>query len=79
MPGRIRSRDVSPADAVSVSEIASMFGVTPGSAHRYTQRADFPEPLAITPAGRVWLRKDVHEWGRDHLPLRTGRPRKEAT
>jgi DNA-binding IclR family transcriptional regulator len=71
------SLGVSSEDAMSVSEIARLYGVTPGSAHRYTLRNDFPEPLAATSAGRVWLRADVERWGREHLPLQTGRPRKE--
>jgi hypothetical protein len=72
------SDGVAPEQAVAVSEIADLFDVSVISAHRYTQRDDFPEPLAVTAGGRVWLRADVERWGREHLPLRPGRPRKAA-
>jgi predicted DNA-binding transcriptional regulator AlpA len=74
------SLDVSPEDALSAGEIAALFGVTRNTVHRYTRRDDFPEPLAVTAAGRVWLRRDVEQWGREHLPLPEGRrpTRKEA-
>jgi predicted DNA-binding transcriptional regulator AlpA len=71
------SLGVSPEDALSVGEIAKLFGVTRNSAHRYTQRPEFPEPLAVTSGGRVWLRRDVERWGRERLPLQTGRPPKQ--
>lgn len=71
----LRSLGVAPEDALSVSQIASLYGVSAMTAHRYTLRADFPEPLASTNAGRVWLRKDVERWAKDHLPLQPGRPR----
>jgi predicted DNA-binding transcriptional regulator AlpA len=70
------SLGVAPEDALSLSEIARLYGVTRNSAHRYARRADFPEPLTETSAGRVWLRRDVERWGKAHLPLQTGRPRK---
>jgi predicted DNA-binding transcriptional regulator AlpA len=73
----LRSLGVSPEDALSVSEIADLFGVKRISAHRYTLRDDFPEPLATTSGGRVWLRRDVERWGREHLPLKPGRPPKQ--
>jgi predicted DNA-binding transcriptional regulator AlpA len=69
---------VAPEQALAVSEIAQLFSVSVISAHRYTQRDDFPEPLAVTAGGRVWLRAEVERWGQEHLPLRPGRPRKEA-
>jgi predicted DNA-binding transcriptional regulator AlpA len=73
----LRSLGVAPEDALSVTDIARLYGVTRATAHRYSRRADFPEPLAKTGAGRVWLRRDVEKWGREHLPLQTGRPPKQ--
>jgi len=73
----LRSLGVAPEDALSIGEIAKLYGVARMSAHRYTRRDDFPEPLAVTSGGRVWLRRDVERWGREHLPLQTGRPPKQ--
>jgi predicted DNA-binding transcriptional regulator AlpA len=70
------SLGVSPEDLVSISGIAEMFGIAAMTAHRYTERPAFPEPLGRAGGGRVWLRQDVDAWGKAHLPLPTGRPRK---
>jgi predicted DNA-binding transcriptional regulator AlpA len=71
---------MSPEDLAGLSEIADMLGVHKRTAQRYIGREDFPEPLGHLAGGRIWLRKDVERWGREHLPLpRSGRPRKEAS
>lgn len=70
---------VSPEDLVSVSDVASMLGVARISAHRYTLRPDFPEPLGEARGGRVWLRSDVEAWAQQALPLKPGRPPKRDT
>jgi predicted DNA-binding transcriptional regulator AlpA len=57
-----------------VAEVAEVCGVSKRAAIRYTQRADFPEPLDRLASGPVWRRVDVEDWARQHLPLRTGRP-----
>lgn len=75
--GELRSLGVAPEDALSVSDIGRLYGVSTITAHRYTLRPGFPEPLAETTGGRVWLRADVERWGRENLPLRTGRPPKQ--
>jgi predicted DNA-binding transcriptional regulator AlpA len=62
---------------VSATGIAEMLSVTPMTAHRYASRPDFPEPFGYAAGARVWLRTDVEEWAKAHLPLRPGRPRKE--
>jgi predicted DNA-binding transcriptional regulator AlpA len=61
----------------SVSDIANMLGVAIPTAHRYTHREGFPEPLGVVAGGRVWRRKDVLRWAARTLPLQTGRPRKD--
>jgi predicted DNA-binding transcriptional regulator AlpA len=68
---------VSPEDIVAVADIATMLGVGIATAHRYANRGGFPEPLGQASSGRVWLRADVEKWGKAHLPLPTGRPRKQ--
>jgi prophage regulatory protein len=74
----LASLGMSPDEVVGLSEIAQMFGVTKRTAVRYRERSDFPEPLARLSAGHVWRRAEVERWGRDHLPLRLGRPRKPS-
>jgi prophage regulatory protein len=74
----LRSLGVSPDEVVGVAEIAKALGVTKRTAIRYSQRPDFPAPLATLSSGRVWRRDDVEAWAKRTLPLpRTGRPRKE--
>lgn len=72
----VRIAAMSPDEVVGLVEIAELFGVTKRTAVRYAQREDFPEPLARLSAGLVWRRADAERWGRDHLPLRAGRPPK---
>lgn len=72
----IGSALVSPEDLVSVADVATMLDVAPITAHRYTLRLDFPEPLGKARGGRVWLRSDVQAWAQKALPLKPGRPPK---
>jgi predicted DNA-binding transcriptional regulator AlpA len=75
---RVRSSVMSPDELASIAELAQMLRVTTRTAQRYADRPDFPEPAERIAGGRirVWRRGDVEAWGRDHLPLRTGRPPK---
>ncbi len=76
--GRLRrlvaSLGVAPDELVGVAEIAQTFGVSKQTAVKYSQRPDFPEPLDRLASGPVWRRTAVAAWGKEHLPLRTGRP-----
>jgi len=74
----LASPGVSPDELAGVSEIAQMLGVPLRTAARYVEREDFPEPYERLARGRVWRRDEVEAWGRENLPLRTGRPPKEA-
>jgi prophage regulatory protein len=53
---------------VGLGEIALMLGVDARRASRTTYRASFPEPVARISLGRVWWRKDVEAWIREHRP-----------
>lgn len=55
-----------------------MFGVSKQTAVKYSQRDDFPEPLDRLASGPVWRRDAVGAWGKETLPLATGRPPREA-
>lgn len=67
---------MAPDELASIAEIASLLDVTVRTARRYTERDDFPEPVDTIAGGRirVWHRLDIERWGRETLPLRTGRP-----
>jgi prophage regulatory protein len=72
----LASPGVSPDELAGLSEIAKLLGAPKRTAARYVERADFPEPFDRLATGRVWLRADVQAWGKKHLPLPPGRPRK---
>lgn len=67
---------MNPEKLAGLAEVAELLGVPKRTAARYTERADFPEPLGRLAAGPVWRRADIEAWGRKTLPLRSGRPRK---
>lgn len=67
---------VSPKELASLAEIAEMLGVTKRTVQRYAARVDFPQPIDVLAAGRVWRRADIEAWAKANLPLRTGRPPK---
>ena len=63
---------------VGISEIARLLGVTPQRAGQITRdHADFPEPVAVLAAGRVWEAEAVKAWIAAHPDRRGGRPRKK--
>ena len=53
---------------MGTSEIAELLGVTNQRVDQLARRTDFPEPVAVLAAGRIWNRADVEAWAR-----RTGR------
>lgn len=62
-----------------LAEVAELLEVPKRTAARYVKRDDFPAPVDRLAAGPVWRLLDVESWGREHLPLPTGRPpRREA-
>src|SRR5439155_15896492 len=61
-------------DLVGPSEIAELLGVSRRTVARYTRRSDFPRPLGRIAASPIWRHRDVEKWGKEHLPLATGRP-----
>jgi predicted DNA-binding transcriptional regulator AlpA len=67
-----------PDELASIAEVAQLLSVTERTAQRYVERADFPAPVDTIAGGRirVWRVGDVQAWGRERLPLRTGRPPK---
>jgi prophage regulatory protein len=41
-------------------------GVSRQRTYQITNRADFPEPVAVLGQGKVWLAEDVERWMREH-------------
>jgi hypothetical protein len=72
----LASFGVASDEVVGLAEVALRFNVTKRTAIRYTQREDFPAPLARLTSGPVWRRVDAERWGKEHLPFRRGRPPK---
>jgi hypothetical protein len=70
----VGSPAMNPAELAGLHEIAEMFGVTKNTALKYAGRSDFPAAVDRLAAGPVWRLADVEAWGREHLPLPTGRP-----
>lgn len=66
------------AKLVGFTEVAQLLGVAETTAARYIKRVDFPDPAGRLARGNVWHRNEVAAWGRSHLPLPAGRPRKRA-
>jgi predicted DNA-binding transcriptional regulator AlpA len=64
---------------VGFREVVELLRVPRSTAARHVKRPDFPSPVQELAAGRVWRRKDVEAWAKDHLPIRRGRPRKSGS
>ena len=69
------ARGVAP-ELAGFAEVVEILGVPKRTAARYVDRDDFPEPIERLRATPVWRRVDVEEWGKEHLPLPTGRPKR---
>ena len=53
-------------DLVGVAEVALLLGVSRQRVHQLVgSQADFPEPVAVLSAGKIWLRRDVLAWARN--------------
>jgi hypothetical protein len=76
--GAIGSLGVPPEELVGFAELLTLLKVSRRTAAKYAKRPDFPEPLDRLASGPVWRRDDVEKWGKETLPLATGRPRREA-
>ena len=57
-----------------LAEIAAQFAVSKRTALSYSQRGDFPAPVARLAAGPVWDADLVEKWAVETLPIRKGRP-----
>ncbi len=57
---------------VGTQEIRQLLGgVSKTRAAQITGRRDFPEPVAVLAAGKIWLADDVEAWIREHRPTLT--------
>lgn len=51
-------------DLAGLTEIGEMLGVSKQRAAQLTQRPDFPPPVSVLAAGRIWRRDDVEKWAK---------------
>jgi prophage regulatory protein len=51
-------------DLVGLTEIAEMLGVSIQRIDQLARRDDFPEPIAVLAAGRIWWRADIEDWAK---------------
>jgi prophage regulatory protein len=51
-------------DLVGVAEIAELLGVTTQRVDQLARTDEFPAPVAVISAGRIWKRTDVEKWAR---------------
>jgi prophage regulatory protein len=49
-------------DLVGLTEIAEMLGVSAQRVDQLARRDDFPEPVAVLAAGRIWRLGDIERW-----------------
>ena len=70
MPG------ASKLDLVGLAEVAELLGTRRQQAVRWTQQADFPEPVARLRMGPIWRRADVTRWAKQREP--NGRRKRSA-
>jgi predicted DNA-binding transcriptional regulator AlpA len=53
-------------DLVGVAEVASMLGVKRQRIDQLSRTSrDFPRPVAVIAAGRIWLRADIEKWAEE--------------
>jgi predicted DNA-binding transcriptional regulator AlpA len=65
-----------PEEIVTLASLAELLGCDRVTAWRYTNREDFPLPMAELPTGKVWETSKVEKWAARTLPLPPGRPPK---
>jgi len=62
---------------MGLREVARILGVTHQRADQIAKAYDdFPEPVAVLAAGRIWSRDAIDGWIASHPTRPTGRPRR---
>jgi len=61
-------------ELAGTAEVAAVLGVSTTQVHRLAKRPDFPEPIDVIQAGRIWLLSDIQAWAQAHADRRPGRP-----
>lgn len=66
-------------EVAGVAEVQQILDVgSRQQVHQLAQRPDFPEPVARLVSGRIWLRRDIEDFGRRWQPTRARRRRPGA-
>jgi predicted DNA-binding transcriptional regulator AlpA len=58
----VPSRKSPQAATLRLSELAAYVGCSERGLRKLLNEADFPQPVMLTEATRVWLRSDVNAW-----------------
>lgn len=54
-------------ELMGAAEVAELLGVTRQRVNQLaTDAPDFPEPIAVLQAGRIWRSKDIEAWRERH-------------
>jgi prophage regulatory protein len=53
-------------DLMGAQEVAELLGISRQRVHQLAERADFPAPVAVLAAGKIWLGEDVRRWAATH-------------
>ena len=56
---------------MGISEIAQLLGVSRQRAHQLAQSEDFPKPIAVLAAGKIWEAKRIEAWAQRRRDGRT--------
>lgn len=70
---------VDPADLVTLQGVMELLSVRRTRVKQIVAREDFPAPVTVTPAGRLWSRTAVLEWRSRVQPGRTATTLREPT
>lgn len=66
-------------EMVGVAEISEILGVSRQRVHQIAGvYDDFPAPIAELTAGRIWRKKDIEGWLKDHPQRPPGRPSRKG-
>nr|MDT0659256.1 AlpA family phage regulatory protein [Micromonospora sp. DSM 115978] len=57
---------------MGMAEVMERLGVSRQRVGHLIERPDFPRPLAVLKAGRIWNADDIEVWITEHQPWKSG-------
>jgi predicted DNA-binding transcriptional regulator AlpA len=55
-----------------MAEVVERLGVSRQRVGHLIERPDFPRPIAVLKAGRIWNADDIEAWITEHQPWKAG-------